>query len=305
MAARILRYISLNIYFLIARLAEGLIRLFPRRPLLVITIGRLYGLAAFVAGVRSWGRIAAFGRMTKSGLPSWRYVVNYFFQRGIDTVLEFVPDILAGHTEIKGLQALKDAAGRGRGVILIGMHYGPMLYGYLFRGMGIELRPFVSRQFVRVLRDGTEHVLPYLRSPQYRFWEEIRESLIPTRSERDVVRHVRSGGVVSMYIDFPIPRADGATVRFLGIPLRISLFPFRLSAAGSVPVFFYAFHRKGPGAYCLEILPAGDFTDPSEGARRYAAFMEEQVRSCPFMWRLTPYFSGWISGGRTVKKDQG
>jgi lauroyl/myristoyl acyltransferase len=286
--------IAVNIKFLAVRVVGLVIRVVPFRAALLNGLGVVTGLFFMLLRTGQWKAIIGFARHTSSTLPALVYLLKYFVQQGKDGIWGYIfseaPSALARYLTVQDAEALERASTGGKGVIVLGAHYGPVLYAYMLSRMHFDVKAHISGNFARQLENDETLVLKPFRSSKVKFLREPGAVLVARKDEKSLVDHVRRGGMVVMEIDFPGPRGREGRVPFFGIPIRTHAFPFRLALAYGVPVFFCFFGKEKRGAYRMDLISAGEFATPEEGFRQYLACLEVRIGECPFLWSMMPRF---------------
>lgn len=263
------------------------VRISPFKKSTIEVLIRVAALRILLSRKRlSWDQIAGFTKLIGVDDTGWRFAYRYFVDQARlgawnHLYYEF-PRQLDEYMSIEGLAALKETTRAGRGAILVGAHYGPKLTTFLLRQHGIDARPLVSDQLITRGLTGTELRHRFGSSRRRKFFSQEMRPIEANRSERELVRHVREGGVALLLIDYPRPTVGGAPVSLFGQPRRLHYFPFKLALNYGLPVFFYFYERISEGGYRLRLTPAGDFATPAAGAADYAQHLEEHVRTHPF-----------------------
>ncbi len=272
---------------LLLRITVFLIRISPFKIFTMEILIRFAALRILLSRKRSpWSEIAGFAKLNGVTDTGWRYAYRYFVEQarcGTWSHLYYeLPNQLNKYITIEGLGELKEATRHGQGAVLVGAHFGPSIVTFLLQQKGVVTRPVVGDQ--RLLQNpDIRHFRRRLTSSRRRtFLGQEMRSFEANKSERDLVRHVRQGGVVSMLIDYPRPQVGGAPVCLFGKPLRLYYFPFKLAQKYGVPVFFYFFEITPGGRYRLRLAPAGDFSSPAAGAADYASRLEEHIQNHPY-----------------------
>ena len=289
--------LALNVKFLAIRLIGMSVGVVPFKAFLLNSFGSVIGLFLMFLKIDRWKAIKRFARHTGSPLPALLYIAKYFVQQGKDGVWGYVfceaPSVLDQYVTIQNVEAMKQALAKGKGAIVLGAHYGPVLCTYMLDRMHFDVKSLVSKSFVRHLHNAGTLVLKPLRSKKIRFLNESGVFLVSREEEKYLFDHVRKGGMVKMDIDYPGPSKNAETAPFLGISISPHLFPFRLALKYDVPVFFCFFNRNKYGAYLINFIPSGEYSTPEEGFRRYLYRLQTQIEEHPFMWGMIPRFFQW------------
>ncbi|HMK48461.1 MAG TPA: hypothetical protein VK435_00275, partial [Thermodesulfovibrionales bacterium] len=192
--------------------------------------------------------------------------------------------------DTKSVESVRHVLSSGKGAIVIGAHYGPLLQTYLLNRRHLPVKAFMARQFASELNSIDRLVLKPLRSGMVAFLTDPGVILVSQGDERRIIEHIKEGGVAVMYIDYPGPPGAGKTATFLGLPMHPHTTLFRLAIKYDIPVFFSFFNDVSDRGYRMNLVPSGDFSTPAEGYQRYADYLQTQIEECPFMWGFLPHF---------------
>jgi lauroyl/myristoyl acyltransferase len=220
--------------------------------------------------------------------------VKYFVQQGKDGVWGYVfceaPSVLDQYVSTQNADSVKHALARGKGAIVIGAHYGPVLHTYILNRMHFNVKALLAGKFVTELHNAGSLVLKPLRSATVMFLTDPSVVLVSGKDEKHFVEHVKKGGVVITDIDYPGPAGKGETVTFFGLSICPHVFLFRLALKYEIPVFFSLLNNIRMSGYRMDFVPSGEFSTPEEGFRRYVSYLQAQIKEYPFMWGMIPHF---------------
>jgi len=237
----------LNVKFLAIRLVGVVIHVVPFRAALLNGLGIVIGLCIMFLRIGQWRAIKRFAQYTGSPLPALLYIAKYFLQQGKDGVWGYVfceaPSVLDQYVTTRNVEAVKHALAGGKGAIVLGAHYGPVLYAYMLNRMYSNVKVLYAKEFVMQLHNAGTLVLKPLRSKKVVLLNDPDGVLVSQKDEKQLVDHVKKGGMVGTHVDFPGPAGKVGTTPFFGISIRPHVFPFRLALKYDVPVFS-AFSRK-------------------------------------------------------------
>ena len=196
-------------------------------------------------------------------------------------VTRLAPGQLRERVTVEGLENYFAALDRGKGVFLLSAHLGNWEIGALAAGL---LRVPIS-SVVRPLDN--PRLEKALASARGRFGNR---TIAKKRAARDVLRELRSGGVVAILIDQNVLAREAVFVPFFGrlaaTSPAVGLLQKKTNAA-VVPVFC---RPSGDGRYDLRFerpVLLSDFpadAAPEELTARYTRVVEEAVRREPGMW---------------------
>ena len=271
--------------------AVGAMRLAGHLPYsLVLRLGPLLGRAYALAMPRR-REIARIniGLCFPEKSPEWREALlrRQFDNLGI-ALLE-VPfawwaprsrceDRPGGFGEIHGLEHLRAAMERGRGVLLLSAHFNsPELSGRLLR----RRVPFVA-----LYRKSNSPVMDrVMRGARGQLVEQVER-----RDARGLLRALKAGKAVWYAVDQNTSRRESVFVDFFGIPASTNSATARLAKmTGAAVVPFHAARRADGSGYDLRLEPAWeDFPsgDLEADTLRVNRLVEKWVRQTPeqYLW---------------------
>ncbi len=225
----------------------------------------------------------------------YQHLIESFFYQDLDTacIEQFVPTV-------EGRGALDAALAEGQGAILLVSHFGSLgmlVAGLVFRGYWLH------------------QVFTLTPPPHYRTWRWMERAVMQAKLRcwrhdsvgfefwqpgsylRPLYRKLQQGAIVVLY-------GDGARgghftqVDFLGLPLSLSVGPFRIAARARVPLIPAFIIRDGDGRHRIILeaplmLPDAKPASLQQAADRYAALLSRYVRTYPDHWftwaRLRPH----------------
>ncbi|MEE9613598.1 MAG: hypothetical protein V3W31_01420, partial [Thermodesulfobacteriota bacterium] len=240
-----------NLKYLGIRLAALGIKAAPSKLSAIRLMGLISGLLALVCNIKRWSGVSAFASHTGSAAPRWRYILRYFVQTATDRVwglalYEASPELAEG-IRIEGREPLERAVSEGKGAVVVGAHYGPMLYVFMLNTLGLDVKQLIGKRFFKKAADISRLVPGRLLSKKFLAMADTERSLMAKGGERGIVEHIKGGGVAFMDIDTPAQSRKAARAEFFGMPMRFSRFPFRLALAYDAPLFFTLFEKTEDG----------------------------------------------------------
>ena len=295
----VLLRVAYNLEFLRIKARGLLIRIVPCKVFLIETLALFHGLMSLFTKFNQWKVIARFAKHTGSVIPGWLYILKYFIQRGRDNIWGVVyceaGSGIKKYFTVENRDLIEQAVEEGKGAILVGAHLGPSLYAVMFHELNIDIRMLASKKFTKYIEEASEFGMKSLISNKVKILKDAQLTLRAGKSERELIQHLRKGGVVAMHIDFPShQKQEGVVSDFFGMPMRFNYFPFKLSLSYNAPVFFYYFNKDKNSGYKLSFSPCGNFSTPEEGIKKYSFFFQKHIISHPFMWNELPEFFSWF-----------
>jgi phosphatidylinositol dimannoside acyltransferase len=239
---------------------------------------------------------AELRRVVRGNLVArYQHLLEGFFYQDLDPacIEQFVPIV-------EGRDTLDAALAEGRGAILLASHFGSpgmLVAGLVFRGYWLH------------------QVFTLTPPPQYRTWPWMERAIMQAKLRcwrhdsvgfefwqpgsylRPLYRKLHQGAIVVLY-------GDGARgghftqVNFLGLPLSLSVGPFRIAARARVPLIPAFIVRDADGRHRIILeapimLPNAEPASLQQGTDTYAALLSRYVRAYPDHWftwaRLHPH----------------
>ncbi|MFT3763999.1 MAG: hypothetical protein QM820_00505 [Minicystis sp.] len=204
------------------------------------------------------------------------------------------PEALAGRFEMTArcAEALRDAASRGRGVVVATAHTGNWDLSACAAARWLMEDPAAPPR--RAALTVVTKRLSWRALDRY--WQRLRAergvALVPADGAATAVREaLAAGGVVALLVDQAPERASGvATLPFLGRPAKHDLAPALLAARAKAPILVLLGHRRDDGGHVLDLadaIPPEDLRGRGAieaATARIAAAVERFVRERPEQW---------------------
>ncbi|MBI5643295.1 MAG: lysophospholipid acyltransferase family protein [Deltaproteobacteria bacterium] len=187
-----------------------------------------------------------------------------------------------GFVECVGLENLKKAASRGKGVILCTAHFGNWeLQAVYFgiKGYTIDL----------VVREADNPVFE-----EFIYWVRTKSSgnnmIYKRRAMRKLLTRLSEKGLVMILMDQNVTRSEGVFVDFFGTPACTNKGPALLAVASGAPVVPVFMIRTDKGHRIeiqeeIRLVNTGDKErDSEENTRRCTKVIEDTIRKYPEQW---------------------
>jgi len=180
---------------------------------------------------------------------------------------------------------LRTIVARGNGLLLLGMHYGPMFTGYLLYRMG--LNPVILSAKVNI--PDIDGYPCSMLLPQEVIFRGSYDGILEARhSEKKFIRMMMSGRPGMIVIDSFrkewLDERNYRTTNCLGIDYPLAVFPFKLALKYSFPVAIVWLSKiKGRG-YKLNVREI-HFSTINEGVVQYCHLLDKVARSDPHEWQ--------------------
>lgn len=283
--------IRLNAELCAIKLFVSIMKVCPAKLTLLKALSRLDALVSSRIDPKRRAGVFAFadhiGEERRSAFAN-KYFIGLSKCRVFTTLFYEAPDCLRQYISMQGHEALMEAAAHGKGLVILGAHYGPAVITDTLTQKGFDIRTVYATDWRAFIEETSGRTLPGLMRNRWVFMADPARSFVAGRDERRILRHLNTGGAVVMTIDAPRDDAGGTITDFLGRELRLNHFPFKLALKYDVPVFFYATEETHQG-YVID-FNAVAFDSAEDGLAQYAAFFSDRIRRSPHLWRLLPKF---------------
>ena len=211
-------------------------------------------------------------------------------------------DTTLKYNDFSGVADLRAIAGRGQGLLVLGMHYGTVCGGYVLHRMGLNPAILAESQNIPDL-DGLP--LQGALSGDIVFRGTYDGMVAAKHSEKALVKMMISGRPGMILMDGFVKK-NFRSAKCLGIDYPLGAFPFKLALTHAFPVAVLWFSKiKGQG-YKLNVREIY-FSTIEEGAAQYGALLDAVVRADPLRWQFAaPYTRLYYrAAGQVVNaKDQ-
>ena len=183
---------------------------------------------------------------------------------------------------IDGLPRLQEARRRGKGVLMIGAHFGPWELLSLIAAIRYEPVHVVARPLDNPRLDD---MLTALRERGGNRVILKRDAILA------ILQALRRGETVGIMIDQHISEKDGVVVPFFGRPASTVFAPALIAMRSGAAVLPVGIIREGRGRYRVRVAPevpvrrSGDLrADLVENTARFTAAIEALIRAHPDHW---------------------
>ncbi len=187
-------------------------------------------------------------------------------------------EVMLSQVHVEGVEHLRSAAARGRGVLVLTAHYGnwellAAAHGLTGLPLSIVIRPL-------------DH--PVLDELAARFRRRSDAELIVKRQAvREVLQALRRGRMVGILLDQNATRAEGVFVPFFGVAASTSKGLAVLALRTDAPVVPVFLRRTADGRHCMDVSPP--LMPPSDGdvlayTATFNRVIEGAIRRAPEQW---------------------
>lgn len=291
--------IKYNYWFLYVKIISALIKSSPDKLKTLKAIGTFKGWVAFLKNKKKRKRLNDFLKLISANADSNDECLKFFIQEEIDKLWGFLfyedTDNFKKYIPIKNSDLVKETIMQGRGAILIGAHNGPDLYRYLSHEINPNIKNLTGKGLYDYIQKASALAIKSLISKKVQFLKESGNMLEINKCERELVSHVKNGGVISMHLDFPTPGKNSTITDFLGQKMGMSYFAFKLSLNYNIPIFLYFIEKDPEGEYVYQYTQIKGFSTPEEGAQLYANIVGKKILEYPYLWNLAAEFPAWFN----------
>jgi len=181
----------------------------------------------------------------------------------------------------QGWQAVEQAAERGKGILLVGAHYG----NWEILPLWISARVPVSALYRAPASEALDRTITASRQ---RFGAELIASGSPAM--RRMLARLKRGGLIGLLADQQPKQGEGVFVPFFGVPALTMTLVNRLARHTGCAVFFASCRRLPRGrGWELSFTSAPEIVsgnDPCEAMRAFHGWLEQRVGETPaqYLW---------------------
>lgn len=219
----------------------------------------------------------------------WKHF-RHFGENVLDHAL--VPQLGLREFEVggEGLEHIEKATMGGKGLILLGAHFGPWQFGAAglgYKGITVKIAAVLQEaramdSYLSQLRDKSEHPMPEIL---------LLDGESPF-SSMTIADALKRGEVVALHADRHM-LGRSAEVPFLGTPARFPLGPFLLSELTGAPMAIWFALKENQRTVHITVhepfhVRPGSRRDRQqrleEALTRYVSLLEMTVRAHPYQW---------------------
>lgn len=240
------------------------------------------------AGPRAASR--AYLRRVLGREPGWRDLYRHFhtFASTILDRVHFLSGRLEGfEVDIEGAEVFDAALGQGRGLILLGAHFGSFdaLRSIAAHGHDVQVNVLMHEANSAMIRTVFETLAP-----------DMRTRIIQLGRPETFIRVkelLEAGEAVGLLADRGLQGEKPVWADFLGSPAPFPQGPMVLASLLRTPVIFFSAVYRGGRRYDVRLEPFADRVEIDRKAReaglaeyvgRYATMLENHCRDAPYNW---------------------
>lgn len=265
----------------------------------IVTVARLFGFSSFgirlaaapllpsylLQNIRLWPLAVRYSQLSAGKRNPVRAVLRYFIVQAnqvVWTTLVYEAwNSVLKHQDFRGVQEIRAMAARGRGLLLLGMHYGPRITSYVLHREGLNPVALALRKNI----PDVDQVAAKTLLPKEDVFRGTYDGFVEANgSEKSFVRLMRTGRPGLILNDMFVNR-NVLAVRCLGADYPIAVFPFKLALKYAFPVAVVWFSRIAGRGFRLNVREIS-FSTVEDGITQYAALLEQMVATDPFPWQF-------------------
>jgi lauroyl/myristoyl acyltransferase len=247
----------------IAILRTSIFPLFILRDLMLLK-GNMKSVKILTCEEHTWRALKKY-YLIKSDMFIWQTIMYNDFESS------------QKFNDFDSFEVLKSLVSRNKGVLLLGMHYGPMCSGYSLYKLGFQ--PAILTANIKNM-DGL--LFKNLLANEYTFVNTYDGIAKSNFSEKRFVEMILEGRVGMMMIDF-VMHQRSRNVACLGVDVPIGEFSFKLALKYSLPVAVVWFSKMLDRGYRLNIEEIS-FGSIEEGVSHYGRILNRIVSEDPCRW---------------------
>jgi len=244
-------------------------------------------LIYLVRNIRSWHGIVDYCTALLPADSPMRSLIRYHWALVDRIVWSTLGHNAWEHTvqyhDFSRVDDLRIIVSRGKGLLLLGTHYGPMCGGYVLAQEGLNPVILAAQNSIP---DLASIPLRWLLTNEYIFRGTYDGMVAAHHSERQFVRMMLAGRPGMIMMD-GIAERNSRAAHCLGMNYPIGIFPFKLAVRHAFPVVIMWFSKIPGNGYRLNVEEIC-FGTLEEGVAQYGAFLDRIVRADPFLWSNRP-----------------
>jgi len=237
---------------------------------------------------KHWKKNTAFLRLIRPDQPPFlSWLKFYYHQSRIAVWQKLIYDAFSKtlrHNDFSKTDALLQKKDEGKGLLLLGLHYGTMCSAYLLNQY--NLSPVIL-SLPGNIPDISNVKKPERLSNDLLFKGTYKGFCFTGTEEKKFIEKMKEGNPGMIMTDVA-PGNNRITTPCLGIDYPINRFPFKLALHNAFPVWviwFSAIKGKGFKLNATEL----SFTSEQQGIEQYAAVLSDVVNQNPYLWHSGNY----------------
>ncbi len=235
----------------------------------------------------SWSKMLHFRTCTGCRDNKFMFILKFFLREKQDylqgILLSEAPERFLPHISVEGAHHIQNLEKKDQGVLVLSGHCGPVgLQTFLFKILfGVSLGSFILASN----KSSIKKKQPLLRVN--RINQIIKATPIYCRGEeKSLLKGLLRGEWISFLNDLNMHATRPHNCRIAGQDFALSEFPFRIALKYDIALLFVKVVRsRDNNRTVISIRPFGAFSDPNEGLKLYAEYLEQQILEDPYSAR--------------------
>ena len=190
------------------------------------------------------------------------------------------------HNDFTSIDDIRKILSRNKGLLLVGMHYGPMCIGYVLHQNGFN--PAILSAPGNI-PDLDKIPFNWLLPQDYIFRGEFEGILRHNHSEKRYINLLLAGRPGMIMIDGTMNN-NIRHIKCLGVDFPIGVFSFKLSIKHSFPFVVIWFSKIKGGGYRLNLKEL-NFNTIEDGVSQYGALQDKIITKDPYRWHNLHVFA--------------
>ena len=267
-----------------------IVRFFSSSLILIRFIVTLLFPPFLLVHIKSWNKDINYLRILNPEQSVFKSLILYY-RAQIDLAVWQKLTFNSYHSTLKyndfsQIDKLKNILIKGNGLLILGMHYGPMCSGYLLYQNGLDPAILATPNNIP---DPRGNCYKKFLTNEYLFRGNYEGFFIANKSEKGFIQRMLDGFPGMIMID-PASGNNNLKSQCLGIDFPINIFPFKLALKYSFPVAVIWLSKIRRRGYRLNVDQI-HFTTIEDGINQYGEILTKIVCEDPCLWHFGRYFT--------------
>jgi lauroyl/myristoyl acyltransferase len=194
------------------------------------------------------------------------------------------------YNDLSSISELRSISENGKGLLILGFHYGPNCIGYTLHKSGIKLSILALPENIPLLDE-----MPYKRLiPQEYIFRGSYDGMLPINHSEKRFLQLMLEGRCGILLNDTLVNPNSKYAKLLDHNFPVGVFPFKLAIKHSFPVVVIWYSKIRGKGYKLNVRRI-EFNTIESGIAQYIEILEQIIRENPYLWFFGREFQEYIS----------